>query len=411
MRSHHPTILHVNIRLGEGGAASIARDLHARLLSDGYVSRFAYGYGHRGKADPMETEVPNCFRVGATVQAGLNMVISRTIGSGSEVFAAGSIAQYRQFIDELVGADVVHLHCIHSYFTSPLWLLSVLADLGKPVVWTTHDHWLVTGRCALPGSCDGWRSGCGQCPTNKNYPPSLFDFSHQRFVSKRQALRRISNLHIVAPAQHMACELQIALPEARMSVIHNGLDRGFEKCLAEGLYDEPSASDTGIPQVLVVAANLSDPQKHDISLISELSSGGSCTVHTVGARSPFSGRSCVNHGVTSSRSDLVRRYSKMDVLLFTSRVDMYPMVIVEALSCGLPVVASSSAAADEVLGMVGGSTLPSSHDIKNVISDRSWWNLYPQKSKEELQHDSLLAFSGQSMCQAYESVYAQMLHR
>ena len=406
MRLAHPRILHVNVRLMEGGAASIARDLHSRLSSDGYVSRLAYGYGHGGKVDPMEFKAPGCFRVSSTGQVALNIATSRLMGS--EVLAAGSVVQREMLVNEIAAADIVHLHCIHSYFTDPLWLLSILADARKPVVWTAHDHWLVTGRCAVPGSCEGWRHGCGRCPTRINYPPSLFDFSRQRFLAKRKVLQQISDLHIVTPGKHMLPELRAAFPGVKVSVVHNGLDCEFERCLAGISDDEGNGQRTTVPRVLVVAANLSDPQKSCIPLITNLVASGSYTVHTVGAHSPYSGTWCVNHGVVSSRSELVALYSNVDALLFTSRVDTFGMVVAEALTCGLPVVALSSPAADEVVQMVGGRTLMNIHDLMDTLSSCSWWNLYPHRSKESLMRDSLAAFSGESMCRAYESVYAQV---
>lgn len=50
--------------------------------------------------------------------------------------------------------------------------------------------------------------------------------------------------------------------------------------------------------------------------------------------------------------------NEMDALVFSSRVDNYPLILCEALSIGVPVIATHSEAAQEVLAKSGGQTLP-----------------------------------------------------
>jgi len=63
---------------------------------------------------------------------------------------------------EYAAADVVHLHNLHGDYLSllalPLW------GRDKPLVWTLHDAWPLTGNCAYPRDCPRWRAGCGRCP-------------------------------------------------------------------------------------------------------------------------------------------------------------------------------------------------------------------------------------------------------
>lgn len=48
--------------------------------------------------------------------------------------------------------------------------------------------------------------------------------------------------------------------------------------------------------------------------------------------------------------------NEMDALVFSSRVDNYPLILCEALSIGVPVIATHSEAAQEVLAKSGGQT-------------------------------------------------------
>lgn len=59
-------------------------------------------------------------------------------------------------------ADIAHLHIIHDGYFS-LSALPLLAR-RKPIVWTWHDPWPMTGHCIYPMDCVRWTHGCGSCP-------------------------------------------------------------------------------------------------------------------------------------------------------------------------------------------------------------------------------------------------------
>ena len=60
-------------------------------------------------------------------------------------------------------ADVICLNWVNQGMLS-LRGLKRLLDLGKPVVWTMHDMWNMTGICHHAGECERWQSHCGNCP-------------------------------------------------------------------------------------------------------------------------------------------------------------------------------------------------------------------------------------------------------
>ena len=39
-----------------------------------------------------------------------------------------------------------------------------LSEMGKPMVWTMHDMWNMTGICRHAGDCKGYLNECGDCP-------------------------------------------------------------------------------------------------------------------------------------------------------------------------------------------------------------------------------------------------------
>lgn len=63
-------------------------------------------------------------------------------------------------------ADVIALNWVNQGMLS-LNGLKKLLSLGKPVVWTMHDMWPLTGVCHHSCDCDGYRKQCGNCPLLK----------------------------------------------------------------------------------------------------------------------------------------------------------------------------------------------------------------------------------------------------
>ena len=80
-------------------------------------------------------------------------------------------------------ADVIHLHWVNQAMLS-LSDLHRIMQSGKPVVWTMHDMWNMTGVCHQSGACDRWLKQCGKCP--QLCKPSAHDLSYSTFQRKQK---------------------------------------------------------------------------------------------------------------------------------------------------------------------------------------------------------------------------------
>ena len=59
--------------------------------------------------------------------------------------------------------DIINLHWINGGFLS-LKSVEWIMRLGKPVVWTMHDFWPISGGCHLNRGCMKFKEECGACP-------------------------------------------------------------------------------------------------------------------------------------------------------------------------------------------------------------------------------------------------------
>ena len=99
-------------------------------------------------------------------------------------------------------ADVVHLHLVHNDAYFSMVSLPALSR-KKPLVWTIHDPWAMTGGCLYPFDCDRWMNGCRYpCP----YPRRKSLLQHRMPSLNWQIKKRIyqrSDLTLVVASRWM----------------------------------------------------------------------------------------------------------------------------------------------------------------------------------------------------------------
>ncbi|ECB2133786.1 colanic acid biosynthesis glycosyltransferase WcaC, partial [Salmonella enterica subsp. enterica serovar Weltevreden] len=159
-------ILQFNVRLAEGGAAGVALDLHLRALQKGLTSRFVYGYGKGGKKSVSHHRYPQVIKQTPRGTAIANIALFRFLNR--DLF--GNLDNLYRTVIQTSGPLVLHFHVLHSYWLNlaDIVMFCEKVKAQKPdvtLVWTLHDHWSVTGRCAFTDGCEGWKSGCQKCPT------------------------------------------------------------------------------------------------------------------------------------------------------------------------------------------------------------------------------------------------------
>jgi glycosyltransferase involved in cell wall biosynthesis len=232
--------------------------------------------------------------------------------------------------------DVLHLHNLHGgYFD-----LRMLPELSarQPTVVTMHDEWLYTGHCAYTLDSERWLTGCGSCPHLDSYPSLRVDGSAENW-RRKAALYEQSRLHVVCPSGWLLERAQrsmLAPAIASARVIPNGVDLELFSPGQRTARDE---------LVVVFAAQgaRSNPYKDFETLRRALSlirdgrlqaialgeAGLEERIGSVTLRSePFQAREAV-----------AARLRDADVYVHATRADNHPLAVLEALACGVPVVA------------------------------------------------------------------------
>ncbi len=153
-------IFQLNVRLAEGGQLALLLtyiDEHLNMVSHLF---FVYGYGKSGLKSKSHESVPNVIKNTSIFKSYLNLLCFPFINY--DLF--GNINKLRKEIEQSDPKEkiIVHLHVLHSYWLNYHILTDIFSQISSryniSYVWTLHDHWAITGRCAFLNNCQNWKN-------------------------------------------------------------------------------------------------------------------------------------------------------------------------------------------------------------------------------------------------------------
>lgn len=319
-----------------GGAARIAMSLQREFRRRGHTARLAVGH----KIDPTS----DTFQLPRENSRATRLRRAWDRYWGLETYQYPGSRALLGHLPEMPG--VVHLHNLHGEYFD-LRLLGKLAD-RVPTLLTLHDQWLFTGHCAHGMGCERWRIGCGHCPDLAIYPAVRRDLTAINW-SRKRAVVRGKRLFIATPSAWLGDSVaQSLLSEARLDlrVIPNGVDTTV---FSPG--DRAAARDAlGIPRdarVLFFAAQgaVNNPFKDFESARAAVQRLGRGAILLVaGAEGPREDRGSYVFWPAGSHVEegsLRTLYQASDCLIHAALAETFPTVILEAMGCGIPVVATA----------------------------------------------------------------------
>jgi glycosyltransferase involved in cell wall biosynthesis len=371
--SQRLSILQVNTVDTGGGAYRIGEDLHHTYLDFGHDSWV--GVGMKATDDPRVLVIPNDASRGAWARAWIQAehLLARSprrrLGTwlGRSLRTAGQPGRSMRIVRgwedfDFPGTlkllelpprrpDVVHAHNLHGgYFD-----LRVLPRLSAavPVFLTLHDAWLLSGHCAHSLDCERWISGCGHCPDLTLYPEVWRDNTAPNWQRKR-AIYRESRLFVATPCRWLMDKLDrsmLAEGTVERRVIPNGVDlnrfRPANQAVARRSLGLPDDAHVVLFSSRVITSN---PWKdwpsirEAVAIASERLPTRRVILLGLGEAGDVASAGRAEIRFTPFLSDLAtvaNYYAATDVYLHAARADTFPNTVIEALACGVPVVATA----------------------------------------------------------------------
>lgn len=239
-------------------------------------------------------------------------------------------------------ADAIFLNWVNQGMLSLTGVKKIL-ELGKPVIWTMHDMWCMTGICHHAASCNHFFKNCGDCPLlgKKSYPT---DLSHKIWVKKNDIYSNsllMKKMAFVAVSSWLKekCLESSLLKNQRLEVIPNAF-RISEECK----WEKPVKENI---RILFGAARLDDPIKgldtlKETSLIlkkdypriaEKLEIALFGNVKNPDSLQGF-GLKLINLGILKGEREIRMTYENSDILVSASSYETLPGTLVEAQAYG-----------------------------------------------------------------------------
>lgn len=258
--------------------------------------------------------------------------------------------------------DLLHLHWINNGFIS----IKALQKIKKPIVWTLHDLWPVTGGCHIPGDCPELKKFCQNCP-KLNYK-FLFNIAALN-QSQKKLFFKESNVHFIAPSEYIfetIHNLKI-IPQERIHLIRNGMpDNAFEnsqkikksgkKIILFGAMAATRDTNKGF-DLLRDALNQIQTPKNEIEL------------HIFGNHEEITiqGFNIISHGFLKLE-EVQKLYSKANVTVIPSRYESFCQVALESLIAQTPVVSFDASGTKDIVKHFKNGYLARAFDTKDFAN-------------------------------------------
>lgn len=321
----------------------------------------------------------------------------------------------------ILEADVIVLNWINQGLLS-LDGISKLCRLNKPIVWTMHDMWCLTGICHHAYECTRYSQQCGKCPFligNNPHDLSYKTWKKKKNLFDNNRITFVSVSHWLAECSRISPLLS---PKCDIRVIHNAFP-------ADSFTTHPDKTITALQAapgknlIIMGAARLDDPIKgldYAIDALNYLSdnnkyiSSSSLAIFFGSIRNrAILDRLRFPHVFLDHISDpeLLRNiYAGSKVVLSTSLYETLPGTLIEGQASGcLPVTFGRGGQSDIVTHLKDGyiAKYKDSRDIAEGII----WALNQNPDREKLHESVINRFASSHIARQYISLFHELLNR
>ena len=311
--------------------------------------------------------------------------------------------------------EILNIHWVPSVLD-----LNSIALLDKPIVFTLHDVWPLTGGCHCNLEFVNWKTGCEKCPQISKSIPNFLSAS-TNWLSKKESLREIRKLAVAAPSNwiaSMAKESPI-FTGREIQVVPNCVDsRIFQPADRVSSKQNLGLELAKFHLLFVVSGDVGQYHKgfdlfeKVINRLLETQLESKLEIIIVGKsvniqNSKWSSRTKY-FGEIDSQEKMREIYSAADVMISTSRQDNLPNTLIEAIFCGIPVVAFDiGGIKDIVTPGLNGSLIEMGNivDFASAIEKLS----FQRTDQKKIFSDAKSKFSFSNSAQKYADLYKNLL--
>lgn len=363
-------ILQINSVCDFGSTGRTTRELADYLEQQGHECYVAYG--HR------TTTYPKSLKIGSRLENHIhNALFTRFLG----LHGYGTHCGTKRLINWIkeIRPDIIHLGNLHANYLNFPMLFDYLVESQIPVVFTLHDCFNFTGKCAhyTAIGCYKWQTECKECPTFKHCvaPSAFFDKSKKIFNQKKHYYNQFNKLTVVAVSKWLASEAKKSamFSSARaITHIYNWIDyRKFHRANQvdiDTFYDKYHLS-KDYKYIISVSQgwdNNASRYKDAIKLARKLPEDYKLILVGSVLRGSTIEKPLLHIPYINGNQELSAAYTMAEAYIHLSVEDTFGKVIAEAMSCGTVPITFNCTACGEVPGPYGLVVPP--HDVDAIVA-------------------------------------------
>jgi glycosyltransferase involved in cell wall biosynthesis len=326
----------------KGGAASVGWNIGETLRYRGYSVKYIVGFKFSDSPHVHELKTPWLTRF---LEHYLPYNFTGLYRHFSSFLLANDID--RGASEEILNhpwykeADIVHCQNLHgSYFK-----LDTLVRMSKEkkVFWTLHDMWAISGNCVYTDDPTVWKSGARAKVSIMEYPPMLWNNAKYLWSKKKQIYQNSPSLSVIVPSRWLGDKVKESiLKDKNLSVIYNGINsevfKPGDKAKLRLKYN--IQRDKRIVTFVAQGGGY-DPRKgwnYIEKLAKAYENDPNILFMCIGGAKKGQIGNILYVPNISDKKILAEYYGLSDVFLFTSLAENCPLVVLESMSCGLPVI-------------------------------------------------------------------------
>lgn len=244
-------------------------------------------------------------------------------------------------------ADIIHLHNIHGGFFD----LDALIDIAneKPIIWSLHDMWALTGGEAFTFENKNYIKGIGKTPYHTNYPlySPLVDRRQHYIEKKKRIYNSISSKITFVPAcdwlENCLKGSYVFNPQMLVHRIYYGIN--------QDIFVDHKLRSWNIPRILIV--NSGNPFKGESifkSIFNKIGAKGKFELYVIGKKLNITSNIEVKYfDYIKNKNELAKMFNEVDIFIFPSLAENFPLTTLMAMFCGVCVIAAKTGGLPEQL--------------------------------------------------------------
>lgn len=380
-------VLQINQVVRVTSTGRIVENLGNYLMEQGHESYIAYSGRPKNESNSILYQVSN------SIDTNLHALNTRLFDRHG-LYSKKVTKDFVKWIVQ-VDPDIIHLHNIHGYYLNYPILFEFLKLCKKPIFWTFHDFWPITGHCShfININCEKWREQCQSCPKLKYYPASLIlDNSRDNYNIKKRIFNSLDGLIVISISDWVKGLLQESfLSEKSIIRISNGINSSVFK--PTSFMKSRILNKYGLEDKVFLIALATTWQKskgyYDFLKLAESipSKYQLILVGLVGKMAENLPQSIKAISRTYNQEDLVELYNLAEINLNLSYQETFGLTTVEALMCGVPSIVYNATASPELVTEETGIVVEPGDiagvvDAINKIMSNGGKKFYAQKCRE-----------------------------